>query len=338
MSTNAALLFLKPNVADNEKVRQLVKKELKLRKIDLIDEGEVSAETIEKNGLIDNHYYAIANKAVHLKPHQLPVPEDKFENKFHISWKEALKNGLCLNGQDAMKKMGLSAGALNEKWGAARKDSVKFGGGFYCAKIDGYYVFNGFFMQMREQYIAKGKMIYYFKVEWSPSEVSWKKFREDVLGVTDPSNASFYSIRGIIYKQWKELGLPQQPNTGLNSIHGSASAFEALIERMNWCGDALESDPFGKLLLDAGISKDFINKLKMDPRVVIDESGNESGFFDHVEDMDSAPTLDVAKDIQELNRTSKSWQSPVFFTIAIATIGAYFLYRLKKSSEDKTDK
>merc|ERR550534_1770590 len=337
MSTNAALLFLKPNVADNMEVRKLVRKELELREIKLIDEGEVKSEIIARDGLIDNHYFAIASKAVRLKPYQLDVPKTVFEGKFNLSWKEALKNNLCLNAQDAMNKWGLTPEELSAKWRAAKADSVKFGGGFYCAKIDDYFVFNGFFMEMRNQYIAEGKMIYYFKVEWSPSEHSWQKFREDILGLTDPSRASKLSLRGIIYNQWKKLGLSQQPNTGLNSIHGSASAFEALIERMNWCGDSLDSDPFGRQLLNAGISKESISKWTKDPQVITDESGNKEGFFDHVEDMDSDPTVDVAKRIQELNSTSSSWHSTALITIAVAGIGAYVLYKLKKSSENKAD-
>merc|ERR1719427_180707 len=99
-------------------------------------------------------------------------------------------------------------------------------------------------------------MIYYLKVEWSPSDLnlSWEKFRLNVLGTTDPSQADKGSIRGRIYQDWEQLGLEAQPNTGLNGIHGSASAFEALIERMNWCGDKLEEDPFGRQILNAGVT------------------------------------------------------------------------------------
>ncbi len=40
--------------------------------------------------------------------------------------------------------------------------------------------------------------------------------------------------RGLFYKNWEENGLPAKPNVGDNSVHASASPFEALAERMNW--------------------------------------------------------------------------------------------------------
>jgi hypothetical protein len=39
--------------------------------------------------LIDQHYYAIASKATLVKPKDLPVPQDKFEAAFGVSWAKA---------------------------------------------------------------------------------------------------------------------------------------------------------------------------------------------------------------------------------------------------------
>jgi hypothetical protein len=54
-----------------------------------------------------------------------------------------------------------------------------------------------------------------------------------VLGPTDPVTAPEDSVRGMIYKQWKELGLSSEPNVGDNGVHASASPFEGLAERCN---------------------------------------------------------------------------------------------------------
>ena len=39
------------------------------------------------------------------------------------------------------------------------------------------YVFNGFFMAMREKFVAKGVSIYYFVVQWDAAKLSWADFR-----------------------------------------------------------------------------------------------------------------------------------------------------------------
>ena len=40
---------------------------------------------------------------------------------------------------------------------------------------------------------------------------------------------------------------------GENGMHGSASPFEAMAERMNWLGETLEKDKFAKTLSAAGL-------------------------------------------------------------------------------------
>ena len=88
------------------------------------------------------------------------VPADKFAGKFGIGWQEALDQGVVYNALQACKKMGIDGAALDKKWAVAKKagDLIKFGGGFYCAKIDGMYIFNGFFMEMRFNYKGDGKI------------------------------------------------------------------------------------------------------------------------------------------------------------------------------------
>jgi hypothetical protein len=49
-------------------------------------------------------------------------------------------------------------------------------------------------------------------------------------------------LRNTCLKNWEALGLPGKPNVGDNGFHGSASPFEALAERANWCGKNIEKD------------------------------------------------------------------------------------------------
>ena len=67
--------------------------------------------------------------------------------------------------------------------------------------------------------------------------------------------------------------------------HASASPFEGFAERTNWLKDAYSfaSDPFGKLLLDAGIPEATLKEWSVDPQVVLPGSDKKGSLFDAVE-------------------------------------------------------
>lgn len=279
---NSAFVFIKPH-ANTSHVQELVKSVFQAQGVHIIAEGEIKAEDIDKDMLIDNHYYAIASKATLLKPAALPVPADKFEAEFGKSWKTALEEGVVYNALDASSYLSLDAAALDALFQKSQK--VKFGGGFYCAKIEVpdkpiIYVFNGFFMSLRAKFVTPGTSIHYYNVSFDPSKLAWKDFRGKVLGPTDPSQAPADSLRGQIYTGWEKLGLKAIPNVGDNGVHASASPFEGLAERMNWLKASVTEDIFGAKLISAGLSVDTINAYKIDPQV------KGKSLFDQLEDKD----------------------------------------------------
>lgn len=157
---NSAFVFIKPH-ANNTKTQQVVSETLRAKGIDIIAEGEFTGEQIDKGMLIDQHYYAIASKATLLKPVEIPVPADKFKEKFGLEWESALEQGLVYNAMDACAYLGVDAAGLDKLWTTA--DKVKFGGGFYCGciEVEGkgkIYSFNAFFMEMRSKFVAPGKL------------------------------------------------------------------------------------------------------------------------------------------------------------------------------------
>ena len=117
-------------------------------------------------------------------------------------------------------------------WSGSKKagDLIKFGGGFYCGKLvknsETYYVFNAFFMNMRNNFVGEGNSIYYYSIEWKSSDLAWKDFRGGVIGPTDPSKAPADSIRGTIASKWEEFGLKAACDGGNNGVHASASPLE----------------------------------------------------------------------------------------------------------------
>lgn len=267
----------------------------------------LSAEEIDSKKLIDQHYYAIASKATILKPAQLNVPADKFEAQFGLTWEAALAAGNVYNAMDACALLGITADEMDAQWGICKKAKklVKFGGGFYCGLIEiegkpSLYVFNGFFMSMRSKFTAPGVSIYYYTVEWDSAAMSWSDFRGKLLGPTDPADAPADSLRGKIKAQWSALGLKAEPDVGDNGVHASASPFEALAERLNWCGASLETDSFGSALLGAGVSAKAINEWTVDPQVTLPEGGKGS-LFDSLEDMDAGACVAKCQALQAAN-------------------------------------
>lgn len=292
MVKNSAFVFIKPH-AVTDKSKELVKETFEKQNFKIIKDGEILAEEIDKKMLVDKHYYSIASKATLKKPSELNVPKDKFKDQFGLDWDEALKEEKVFNAKEACEKLEVDSAKLDSLWAAAKKAKklVKFGGGFYCGEIENgdkkIYVMNGFFMAMRSKFVAPGTSIYYYLVEWEKEDCSWADFRGKVLGPTDPADAPADSLRGMIAKQWKELGLKAECNVGDNGVHASASPFEALAERINWLGYRADRDNFGKLLLKAGVSRGLIKDWSNDPQVTYGVLPITGSLFDSVEDTDS---------------------------------------------------
>eukprot|EP01052_Picozoa_sp_SAG31_P011915 SAG31_NODE_686_length_12815_cov_5.367175_8_plen_771_part_00 len=311
---NAAFIFVKPH-ANTPATVQMVTKLLESKGLVIKSTGTITAEEIDSKKLIDQHYYAIASKATILKPAQLNVPADKFEGQFGIGWQAALDAGKVFNAMDACEKLGLDAEQMDAEWGKCKKAKklIKFGGGFYCGliEIEGkepIYVFNGFFMQMRTEFTKPGLSITYFVVEWSADTLPWADFRGKLLGPTDPAEAPADSARGMILAQWKELGLTEEPNTGLNGVHASASPFEAMAEINNWLQTPISDIAYGQELLNAGLTDALIKEWSIDPQVVQPDTSKGS-LFDSVEDLDRADCTAKLRELYLHRIMRKAWSA-----------------------------
>lgn len=294
VTKNRAFVFIKPH-AVTDKVRHLVHQKLADAGITVLAKGSIAAEEIDKKQLIDTHYGAIAAKAVKQKPEELHVQPEalvSFKSTFGIDWYDALDKQLVYNAADAARKLKIDFDALSEKWKKLQKDvsMLKFGGGFYVGKLGSIFVINGFYMDMRRAFTLPGASIYYLDVEWPAQHPSWACFRRKVIGGTDPKGAAIGSLRNLIYNEWRELGLKSQPNTTQNSLHASASPFEAMVERMNWRGASLSADTFGQALLARQIPRIAVMSWAEDPAVEFE--GRRQSLFDVMEDLDVGSCLE----------------------------------------------
>ena len=213
----------------------------------------------------------------------------------------------AFNALDGCNELGVSATEIGNLWTGCKKAGklVKLGGGFYCGQIDHegktIYVFNAFFMEMRNQFTAPGRKLHYYDVEWDAKDLSWADFRAKVLGPTDPKEAPKDSLRGLVMADWQKLGLKSEPNFGDNAVHASASPFEGLAERLNWLAVQCKNDDFCKALTAAGISEDRIRQWSVDPQVVVEkEPKKKASLFDSLEDLDAAECLAKAKKLNDL--------------------------------------
>jgi hypothetical protein len=150
-----------------DEAKKLVSTKFAKAGISVVKEGSLSAAVIEKDKLIDNHYYAIANKASLSKPAELNPPlakQEEFAKKFGITWKAALEKGIVYNAVDGCKRLGIDGDKMDKTWvrdsprpsvfldglggsslthtraalqGGAKKagELLKFGGGFYAGRI-----------------------------------------------------------------------------------------------------------------------------------------------------------------------------------------------------------
>lgn len=104
---------------------------------------------------------------------------------------------------------------------------------------------------------------------------------------------------------YKELGLNSEPNKSDNGVHGSASPFEGLAEKINWLERDVADYAFGQALLDSGITLETIEEWSVDPRLKLSE-GEFGSIFDALEDMDAGECLSKLIQLNELNTDTAS--------------------------------
>lgn len=138
---NKAVVFVKPHaMLEGGGVQAMVRKKLQAEGISILSEGDISHTTIEEKRMIDIHYGAIAAKASLLTPKETNPSSNArelFGMTFGLSWADACESGQVLNAVDACKTLGINGDGMQSLWNEAqeRKELIKFGGGFYCAKI-----------------------------------------------------------------------------------------------------------------------------------------------------------------------------------------------------------
>lgn len=297
---NRALIFIKPH-AVTEGFAEFVEKFLRAHHVRLSKALRISAAEIGKREIVDRHYFAIARTAVFSRPGDYNIGEsakDRFRNAFGLTWEEALEQGRVLNSVEMQERLGgISGIELNEIWQA--EPQVKMAPGLYAGYFRGKDLFciNGFYPGQREVFTSEGAEVILYEGSFDPGALSWKDFRQSVIGATDPEKAAPGSLRSRLLESFIAFGLTVRPEMSKNGVHASAGPLEGLRERMVWLGIDPTEDPFARALLEGGISRKRFKELLENPVVRL---GEETGpIFDLTEDLDSSEVLEKLLDGQK---------------------------------------
>eukprot|EP01041_Mallomonas_annulata_P008234 gene8234-16932_t len=298
------------------------------------DNRSISSYEIEKEKMVDEHFNIASNCALKTDPKHLLLRLKKdisthFKSVFGRSWESLVENAEVMNAAKACVELGVDHFGLAELWREAErsKQVVRLERGVYCGLLrrktpkerggggggrsgdndDEVFCMNGFYGELRSQYVSAHSSVQYMELEWDDACLSWESFLRQVVGrkrgLHRSSEEEWYSsIHGILSREWESLGLDRAPVDGEDederaAVQVSLSAFEALVQRHIWLGRSLASDPFGwYLLLDDRLSVERLQLWTTNP--IIDRRR----VFDRMRDLGSADCVDVS--LQLLNKIS----------------------------------
>ena len=288
---NSALVFVKPHAA-TDACEAFVREHLTAAGVSIVDSGVKDAAEIKSAKLIDQHYGSLARIAMELQPVDVDLSEAAlaaFQDTYGIDWNTALES--AMRNDEAMAKLGVDGLALEPMWRGGVQ--CKLAPGTYVSRLKGesVYTLNGFYPAMRQAYVQDGAEVRYLVCEWDEAELSWKGFRREVIGATNPADAVPGSARAELLAKWDKLGLPSEPSYGNNGVHASAGPLEGLKERCVWAGGSLETDTFAAALLsDANVPRATLDSW-LEDNPVVTLGGQTDKIFDLTEEMGTAAVI-----------------------------------------------
>lgn len=302
ITENTAFLFIKPH-ACKAGVEDLVVEVLAKHDVRIQRHDTISCEQIEEEGIIDRHYSAIARYAMVQSPNTITLSsaaEATFAATFQVEWKLAVEKGIVLNAKQAASALSIDGAQLGRKWALAPGPRrVKLAPGLYASEFpeDGIIVLNGFYLANRDKFTKPGERIHWYIVSWDESHMSWKTFRSELLGCTNPAEAPEGSLRRTIFERWEEFGLKERPNVSDNGVHGSAGPIEGLNERMVWLHATIRDDFYANSLLLNNVPASMLEKVLGNPVVTI--RSKQGLAFDLLEDLQSSEVAVLLKEMAE---------------------------------------
>ena len=293
---NTALVFVKPHAA-TDACEKFVVDHLAQAGVRVVRSGVKLADEIESEKLIDQHYGSLARLAMEVQPADMDLSSKAtaaFAETFGVEWSAAL--GSMLRNDEAMAKLGVDGVALEPMWRSGTQ--CKLAPGTYVSRLAGTaeptYTINGFYPAMRQQFVEAGAEVRYLVCEFEEAEVSWARFRREVIGATNPAEAAAGSARAKLLARWQELGLGAEPSYGQNGVHASAGPLEGLKERCVWSGASLATDALAAQLVAGGLPLPTLEEwLRDNPVVTL--GGETDKIFDLTEEASTDAVLELCR-------------------------------------------
>jgi hypothetical protein len=254
-------------------VQNLVKRVLAVNCIKVTRREEILPAEVAFRKLFELQFPVLWAWATENKPHSLKLTKAEhraFESHFGVSFGSALSSRRLYNAAGAKMILDCDNCELNRRWSSAMPLRIRKG--VFVSRVsvmvargsssagerksaDGdtgndIYVLNGFVLSMRDNFTESQTNTTIMALEWDPGALPWSKFLTDVVGRSDPGRAKPCSIRGRAFTEWKSVGLPFPPDIQNNIVYASASALEAMSDRIRWlCGATSFTDPLGNHLI-----------------------------------------------------------------------------------------
>lgn len=267
---NYAVVHVKAH-ASNTNTDRFVKSYLASRGIAVLQTGSVACKELRESGVFDEQYSQIIKHAS-ADPRTLIVSGDGAElfcARFGITWVEAVREGRVLSAASAISETGINPEQLYTAW--AGRAQVRLAKDIQVAAVPlvgGKFVVNGFVPHWRQNLTSdEFERLTWYAVEFHPDQMPWRRFRDEVLGGTNPAEAKEQSIRGQFYKYWQRLGLKAKPDTQFNCVHTSSGPMEGLREWVLWTMEDPAEHPVYRSLRASGVPEDVIKAWMQDPDV-----------------------------------------------------------------------
>lgn len=297
---NEAFAFIKSHVMDAPAVRAEIERALAAAGVEVLLRRELTGAEVTRRGLVDQHYAANARVGTCREPAALPVNDAAraaFAAAFGEPWDAAVAAGRVVSGLVMQERLGVDGETLNRLWG--QQPLQKLTGGLYVARFPAQdvYVLNGFYPSIREIFTQPAARLLLMVLAFDERRLTWRGFRDDLIGATNPARAAPGSIRGTLYRRQAEFGVSVTYRE--NGIHASASAFEALTEKMLWLPDwPLAREPLWQALQPLGVTAPQLGAWRdANPLVTLD--GRTDTLLDLLENLDTQPTAAIIGRLRE---------------------------------------
>mmetsp|Transcript_141091 Transcript_141091/g.367249 ORF Transcript_141091/g.367249 Transcript_141091/m.367249 type:complete len:1799 (+) Transcript_141091:59-5455(+) len=267
---NQAVVLLKPH-ARNRETERFIQSHLTMHNVAVLQKGNISSEALISRDLFRRQYRHIIrySEADPASIRMSPQAQKRFKQFYGTDWADALAQCEVASASGGPSRLGVSKHELFELW--SQSSVLKLMPSLQVAHLRGpsgsaCFVVNGFVPHWCDTY-AHGAEVLYFVVEFDPARLSWRQFRSEIVGATNPLKASPKSMRAQLHQHWRALGLPAAPDMLNNGVHASAGPLEGLRERMLWACAGLTDDALARVLLSSGIPRATLEAWLENPEV-----------------------------------------------------------------------